>query len=214
MPITDRDRRTLIIGGSVVGFFVLVLLIYKLFLSGGSTPTEATSPVIIQPTTSATPTQSPSSSSSSSGGGGGGVVTFAGRDPYCTPQSYVSRLILLHLPVPPSAYYCPGVIVPTPSVSAAPSGSGGPSGSTTPTATQTVPTAPLASSMIVGGRSVVLIGTPTPAPAGRAQVEVNGQGYNVAVGARFAGGSFELQSVSGSCASFLYGDQAFSLCGA
>jgi hypothetical protein len=43
-------------------------------------------------------------------------------------------------------------------------------------------------------------------------VEVDGHGYNVAVGARFAGGSFELQGVSGSCASFLYGDQAFSLC--
>ncbi|MEA2557984.1 MAG: hypothetical protein QOG88_1522 [Actinomycetota bacterium] len=210
MPITDRDRRTLIIGGSIVGFFVLVLLIYKLFLSGGSTPTEATSPVItLQPTSSATPTQSPSSN-----GGGGGVVTFAGRDPYCTPQSYVSRLILLHLPVPPGSYYCPGVIVPTPSISAGPSGSGTPSGSATPTATATVPTAPVASSTTVGGRTVVLIGTPTLTPAARAQVEVDGHGYNVAVGARFAGGSFELQGVSGSCASFLYGDQAFSLCDA
>jgi hypothetical protein len=61
---------------------------------------------------------------------------------------------------------------------------------------------------------VVLIGAPTLAPQGRAQVDVDGHGYSVAVGARFAGGSFELQGVSGSCASFLYGDQAFSLCDA
>ena len=35
MPITDRDKKTLIIGGSVVGFMLLAFLIYKLFLSGG-----------------------------------------------------------------------------------------------------------------------------------------------------------------------------------
>jgi len=207
MPITDRDKRTLIIGGSVVGFFILVFLIYTLFLSGGNdvaTSTNTGSVIVPLPTVSGSPTPTPTPT------GVGGVVTFGGHDPFCIPQSYVSRLVLLHLPVDAIAYYCPGVFLPSPSPSVSPS----PSGSATPSPTPSVPSSPIGSSVIVGGRTVVLMIVPTSPPGSRAQVEVDGKAYNVAVGATFAGGRFQLQGVSGSCASFLYGDQAFGLCDA
>ena len=71
----------------------------------------------------------------------------------------------------------------------------------------------LGSTWTVGGRTVVLLGVATSASgAVRAHVEVDGKPYNVVVGTRFAGGTFQLQGAVGSCASFLYGDQAFSLC--
>jgi hypothetical protein len=45
-----------------------------------------------------------------------------------------------------------------------------------------------------------------------AQVEVDGTIYNVAEGDQFAGGTFELRDVAGNCATFLYGDESFTLC--
>jgi hypothetical protein len=45
-----------------------------------------------------------------------------------------------------------------------------------------------------------------------AQVEVDGTVYNVAEGDSFAGGTFTLRDVAGNCATFLYGDQSFTLC--
>jgi hypothetical protein len=45
-----------------------------------------------------------------------------------------------------------------------------------------------------------------------AQVEVDGQAYNVAEGETFAGGVFELRSASGNCATFVFGDEPFQLC--
>jgi hypothetical protein len=206
MPITDRDRRTLVIGGSVVGFFIVAFLIYKLFLSGGSTPAAepTTAPVITSPSQTVSASPSPSAT------GGGGVTTFGGRDVYCMPQSYVSRLLLLNLPVPADAYFCPGVIVPTVAPSA--TGTSTSTSTITPTSSSSVPSAPVASSTTVGGRTVVLLGVATSASGVRAHVEVDGTFYNVVVGTRFAGGTFRLQGAVGSCASFLYGDQAFSLC--
>ncbi len=46
----------------------------------------------------------------------------------------------------------------------------------------------------------------------RAQFEVDGTVYNVGVGDVFGGGSFEVQSISGSCATFLFGDEPHTLC--
>jgi len=205
MPITDRDKRTLIIGGSVAGFLLVAFLIYKVFLSGGGAAPTASPSLVLSPVP--TGSETPSSSQTP---GVPGVVTFAGHDPYCMPQSYVSRLVLLHIPLPDTDYVCPGVIVPSssPSVTPTPSGSGSPSSS------PSVPSAPIASSVTVGGKTVVLMTVPASPPGTRAQVEVNGKVYNVAVGATFAAGTFQLQGVSGPCASFLYGDQAFSLCDA
>jgi hypothetical protein len=207
MPISERDKRTLTIGGSVVGFFLVVFLVYKLFLSGGGDATLGlnTGPAIVHTT--------PSPSVSASPSGHKGVVTFSGRDPYCVPQSYVSREIAIGQPLPADAYYCPGVIVPTTSASASASSSGSASTTGTPTSSTSAPSAPTASSATVGGQTVVLLSS-SVSPSPRAQVGVEGNVYTVAVGTRFAGGEFRLQGVQGRCASFLYGDQAFSLCDA
>ncbi len=48
--------------------------------------------------------------------------------------------------------------------------------------------------------------------ATHAQVEVDGTVYDVVVGEQFAGGRFELRSVGGNCATFLFGDEQFTLC--
>jgi hypothetical protein len=59
---------------------------------------------------------------------------------------------------------------------------------------------------------VVLVSVYAVSGVGHAQVEVDGVIYNPAVGAHFAGGQFQLRSTNGTCANFLYGDQAFTLC--
>ena len=47
----------------------------------------------------------------------------------------------------------------------------------------------------------------------RAQVEIDGTVYNVAMGESFGpGGRYELRSVSGDCATILFGDESFTLC--
>ena len=45
------------------------------------------------------------------------------------------------------------------------------------------------------------------------QVEVDGQVFNdIGIGDTFDNGRYELRSVSGDCATFLYGDESFTLC--
>ena len=63
----------------------------------------------------------------------------------------------------------------------------------------------------VGGHRVRLIDTFRRNGEARARVQVDGTVYTVAEGERFAD-NFELLSVSGECASMLFGDDQFSLC--
>ncbi len=63
---------------------------------------------------------------------------------------------------------------------------------------------------MLGGKTVVLLDTFKQGT--RAQFEVDGTVYNVGIGDTFGGGSFELQSINGDCATFLYGDEPFTLC--
>ena len=63
----------------------------------------------------------------------------------------------------------------------------------------------------VGGRRVRLVDTFRAGGEDRARVQVDGTVYTVSEGDRFAE-NFQLVSISGSCASLLYGDDQFSLC--
>ena len=63
----------------------------------------------------------------------------------------------------------------------------------------------------VGGHEVVLVDVFTEGGESLVQVQVDGQTYTVAVGETFAG-NFQLVSVRGGCATFLFGDQSFTLC--
>ena len=63
----------------------------------------------------------------------------------------------------------------------------------------------------VGGRRVRLVDTFRAGGEERARVQVDGTVYTVSEGDRFAD-NFQLISISGSCASLLFGDDQFSLC--
>ena len=63
----------------------------------------------------------------------------------------------------------------------------------------------------VSGRRVRLIDTFRAGGEERARIQVDGTVYTVGEGDRFAE-NFELVSISGECASLLYGDDQFSLC--
>jgi hypothetical protein len=41
---------------------------------------------------------------------------------------------------------------------------------------------------------------------------VDGTVFDVGIGDQFSGGRFELRSVAGNCATFLFGDESFTLC--
>jgi hypothetical protein len=62
-------------------------------------------------------------------------------------------------------------------------------------------------STVVGGHNVSLIDI----SGDNVQVSVDGQTHTVQPGDQFEG-NFELVSVSGGCANFLFGDQSFTLC--
>ena len=185
MALSERDRRTVTIGGIVVGVLLAGFVLFS-FLGGGE---EGFPP--IPPTTPGVGSPSPSP-----GGAGPPIQSFTGRDPFS---------------VPPALSPSPSQTVPggggngggTPSPS-----NGGGGGSQTPS-----PTAPgNGSSQNVGGSTVVLLGVFQRDGVTHVQVEVDGTVFDVVVGEQFASGRFELRSVAGNCATFLFGDESFTLC--
>jgi hypothetical protein len=131
------------------------------------------------------PIQSPSPSP---GGGVPPIQNFTGRDPFSVPPALS----------PPPASQSPG-------------------GGGTQTQTQSPSTSPTApgggSSQNVGGSTVVLLDIFQRDGATHAQVEVDGEVFDVVLGETFGpNDQFELSSVSGNCATFLRGDERFTLC--
>jgi hypothetical protein len=203
MPLSPRDRRTLIIGGSVMAVILVAFVLFNVLVNGSSTsagpsfapigsgssgvPTggPSTGPSVA-PTPSTPPTVPPKQN-------------FSGRDPFSVPAVLSST----------SASSGSGSGTGTGTTTATPTGTGGPTG----TSTSPPPSNPGGgSSIVIGGHTVVLLDTFPRGGKQMAQVEIDGTVYNVAVGQTFAAGAFELRSTSGSCATFLFGDQPFSLC--
>jgi hypothetical protein len=92
---------------------------------------------------------------------------------------------------------------------------------TTPPATDgtTPPTSPPptepggGSSEVVGGKTVVLLSVFSIGGEPMVQVEVDGEVFNnIGIGDTFDNGRYELRSVTGNCATFLFGDESFTLC--
>jgi hypothetical protein len=179
MALSERDRRTVTIGGIVVGVLLAGFLLFS-FLGGGEEPFP---PIPDTP-------PPPSSPSPSPGGGGPPIQSFTGRDPFS---------------VPPALSPSPSPTVPGGTVSPSPTDGGG-TGTPSPTAPGD------GSSQNVGGSTVVLLDIFQRDGATHVQVEVDGTVYDVVVGEQFAGGRFELRSVGGNCATFLFGDERFTLC--
>ena len=200
MPLTPRDRRTLMIGGGVLGVLLVGFLLMNV-LSGGDGE-------------EAIPTLPPITTGPGEGGGGGPtepsptggvspIPVFTGRDPFSVPPA-LSPTTATTLP-PPS-----GSVSPPPSGSVSPP----PSGSVSPPPSSPAPTAPGGgSSQEVGGKTVVLLSVFSSGGEPMVQVEVDGQVFNnIGIGDTFDNGRYELRSVSGDCATFLYGDESFTLC--
>lgn len=190
MPLTDRDRRTLIVGGSILGVLLVLFFAFN-FLSGGGDEEAIPSlpPIPTEPGGGA-----PSVSTSPTPPGTSPTPIFTGRDPFSIPPALAASSIA--------------------SSTTPPSSPGSTAGPTAPPPTTTPPTTPGGgSSTVKGGKTVVLLDTfKTPSGKQMVQVEVDGTVYNVGIGETFGGGTFELRSVSGDCATFLYGDEPFTLC--
>jgi len=194
MPLTPRDRRTLMIGGGILGFLLVAFFLFNNLSGGGddgaipTLPPITTGPGGSDGGGAATPTVSPSNGISPQ-------PVFTGRDPFSIPPALS--------PVAPTSNG--SNVSPSGSVTVSPTQSG----STTPTTTP--PSTPGGnSSLVLGGKTVVLLDTFKGGT--RAQFEVDGTVYNVGIGDTFGGGSFELQSINGDCATFLYGDEPNTLC--
>lgn len=187
MALSERDRRTLMIGGAVLAVVLVGFLLMTLFTGGqeealpidpppgGVSPSESLSPTpSVQPT-----------------------AVFAGRDPFSPPA-------ILNLSPSVSFSFSPGGSA---SFSFSPSQSGSGSPSSTPTAPGG------GSSNMVGGRTVVLLDIFSQSGQRMVQVAVNSNVHNVSVGERFGpGNDYQLQSITGDCARFVYGDEPFTLC--
>jgi len=178
MALSERDRRTLMIGGGVLAVILVGFLLFTVF-TGGEEEALPPTPGITSPTASLGPTPSAEP-----------TAVFAGRDPFSPPGALAGS------PTSPgTSPTSPGASPTSPGASPTPTAPGGDS------------------SDVVGGRTVVLLDIFTQGGERMAQVEINGNVHNVSQGERFGpGNDYLLQSISGDCARFLFGDEPFTLC--
>jgi hypothetical protein len=198
MPLTDRDKRTLKIGGIVAGVLIVGVLLMQVLGGGGdddvvipsgtptTSPTGSGSPT---PTLTTSPTPAPTP-----------VGVFTGRDPFSIPGVFGA-----------------GTTTTTSGTTTTTSGTTTTTtspGTSTSTSSGPPPTQPgNGSSITVGGHEVVLLDVFVVNGVDTVQVEVDGAISNASEGESFGpGDQFEVRSISGNCASFLYGDESFTLC--
>jgi hypothetical protein len=183
MALSPRDRRALIILGVIAA---AVLGFFFLTRGGAPPPPEEAALPSPPPPPGVAPSPSPEPRPPR-------FTFFSGRDPFL-----------------------PLVVEAVPGAGEAPAGDGAaapeeptgePVAEPPPGAEQQAPEA----GATVGGRSVTLIDIIQQDGGQVAQVEVDGQPYVVAEGEQFAD-NFSLESIQGGCASFLFGDEAFTLC--
>jgi hypothetical protein len=185
MPLTARDRRTLTIGGVIVGVLLVGFLLVNLLGGGGGN--EAFPSFSFHPA-------SPSTGPSATGSQQVPAPALAGRDPFSIPPGF-------------------GGATSTSTETSGPSGTSGtssPPGTQTSTSAPTLPGG--GSSSRIGGHTVVLESVFSEGGVQHAQVEVDGTVYTPPVGGRFANGQFRLLSTSGNCATMSFGEQSFTLC--
>ena len=212
MPLNDRDRKALKVGGIVAAVLVLALLGLGQLGKGGA---PALPPLSVGPSTATGSRRStgpgvtgPSGSVSPSQGGPSPSPIFSGRDPFSLPPQFQTT-------ASPGGSTGGGPDrLDRRRTDRRPTGGPGPTGSTGGGPGPTGPTNPPTngSTTVIGGHTVVLIDTFTTNGVSHATVEVDGIVYNPAEGATFAGGNFELRDVAGNCATFLFGDESFTLC--
>jgi hypothetical protein len=197
MALTDKDKRTLKIGGVIVGVLLVGFLLFNLLGGGGgetpvprATRTTSSVPPV---TDTGSPTLTPSP-----------VLVLPARDPFSIPPGFGATATTTGGTTTTSdgttttTSSTPGGGGGSTTQTSSPGGGGGGGGDATET---------------IGGNSVTLIDTFTTNGVETAQVDVDGTVYDPAVGDSFGPNKqYRLQSVSGNCATFLYGDESFTLC--
>ena len=194
MALSDRDKRTLTIGGIVVGVLVVGFVLFSVLTGGGGptvTPKKSPSTAIAGPGETGSPSLAPSP-----------VLVLPARDPFSIPPGFNV------------ASSGSGTSSGSSTGSSTSSDSSTSSGSGSTTTTTTAPGGPgNSSSETVGGHTVTLIDTFSTNGVERADVQVDTTVYHPSVGETFGPNrQYRLQSVSGNCASFLFGDESFTLC--
>lgn len=205
-PTEQVEARRGVTGAQValilLGLVVLLGVMWFLFLRGGPEETVATPP-ITTPTTEPAPVETTEPNDGRKKGPLETFEVFAPKDPFKPLISESTATAGAPAPVSDATTTGDGTTEGTqPPGTSAPSGGsdisgdGGGGGD---------------GSQSVGGRRVRLIGTFRADGELQARVQVDGTVYTVGEGDRFAD-NFEVLSISGSCASLLYGDDQFSLC--
>lgn len=183
--MSPRERRMLMVLGGVA---VVALAFFLLTRGGGEDPDVDVAPPPVaqpdpEPTVSPTPRVPP-------------LAIFGGRDPFfplILPAATTGDGAVSPPPPPPPPPPGNGVS-PGPTVSPAPPPDGNGDGGTN-----------------VGGRNVRLLDVFTRDGRELVQVEVDGVVYTVGEGETFAE-NFRVLSIDGRCATFLFGDEQFTLC--
>jgi hypothetical protein len=201
MAMSDRDKRMLTIGGVILGVAVVGFILLNV-LGGGGAPTSSRTPRSTSTAPGGTDTETPTLAPSP-------VLVLPARDPFS---------------IPPGFNVAGGGTTGGSTSGSSSGGSSTPGGGTstpggsTSTSTQT-PGGPgggsggSAASQTIGGHTVTLLDAFSSGGVQRADVDVDGQVYHPRVGESFGPNKqYRLQSVSGNCATFLYGDESFTLC--
>ena len=196
MPLTPRDRRTLMIGGVILGVLLLGFLVMNVLSGGGEDEAiPSLPPITVEPVGRGRRAERLAVDRGEPDPGvhgprpvldpAGALADHVDRDTSVDDQrkrhrdDHDLRIGLDHRHDERRARRSPG---------------GG-------------------SSQEVGGKTVVLLSVFSREGEPMVQVEVDGQVFNnVGIGDTFDGGRYELRSVSGNCATFLFGDESFTLC--
>lgn len=207
MPLSERDQRTLKIGGAIIGVLLVAFLLLNV-LGGGddAPPGEETA----RPSETAEPGdggEEPTPSASLTPTGTlSPVAVFSGRDPFSVPPGFSTA------PTDGGTTGTGGTTTTPPPTSPTGTGTdGGPDGTFTSSPPPTQPGN--GSSSNTGGHEVVLLNVFSVDGVPTVQVEVDGTIHDVQTGDEFGPNDrFEVRSISGNCATFVYGDEAFTLC--
>ncbi|MEA2453577.1 MAG: hypothetical protein QOG04_2287 [Actinomycetota bacterium] len=195
-PIEEVDARPSVSGSQaallVLGLVLVLIVLWFVFLRGSPEETVALTPPVTTPVAPA-----PEETSAPVGKPGKGAVetfeVFAPKDPFRP---------LISTGTGTGTAAAPATTGTTTDTTGTGTGTGQPSGGSDISNDN---------GSDVGGHRVRLIDTFRSGGEDRARVQVDGTVYTVGEGDRFAE-NFEVVSISGSCASLLFGDDQFSLC--
>jgi hypothetical protein len=192
MAMSARERNLLIL----VGVLAVGALAWFLFFGpGGGGDDEEAAPTPVTP-----PSPAPTAEPAPPGGPGRRpprtFAFFGGRDPFVplvVAEAGAAGTGTAEAPTEPADGEAPT--------------DGAPSDGFQPTNGDQNGGAPVA----MGGRDVQLVDVFTRNGEPVVQVSVDGEAFVVGEGERFAG-NFEVSNIEGTCATFLFGDESFTLC--